>query len=276
MLRYQWPVFAYPSRRCNYRCSYCFTDSAPERDATGALVQQWERFCAEAAELGVPEVRISGGEPLMLPAIEEMCRTIVRYEMRYTITTNGSLLDRHYSWMRELPPETLWISFHREYRSATAFHEIVARAAEELPRVGLNVFTNDWQEDFGAAGASRLKLLTESAVGRSRNAGEQAARFAAPAVSDVEVRIESPTRRLGSESCVLLDRPLLSFDVDARAYACCVTVGEDQAEIGDFRSEALAVIAARSLDRLEHLPCARLVPGIAHGDTGCPVRLYGA
>jgi hypothetical protein len=233
----------------------------------------WGEIVDAAAAIGVPEIRISGGEPLAWPEIESMCRAVRGRGMRYTITTNGSLLQRHLEWLANEPPETLWISYHREYRSIDSFLEVVREAVRILPRVGVNVFGTDWDDSFAAAGMQRLKLLTQNAVGRATLASG----YDPPALHDTgtaEVRVSAPHRSLGTPSCVLADRPLLSVDGDGRAYACCVTLGTPGAEMGDLQRESLASIAARITRPLSVLPCAPLLPGIAAGKEGCPLRLH--
>jgi len=272
---YRWPLFVYPSRLCNYRCSYCFTESAPEQPHETYLVSHWHELIGQAAALGVPEIRISGGEPLALPGIEAMCRDVVEHSMSYTITTNAALIARHVTWLRALPPETLWLSFHREYCSAEAFVTVVRLAAEVLPRVGLNVFAGDYLPAFATSGAHRIKLLAQTPVGRAQEAIDWPTRTL-DAPPGVEVRIESPHREPGAGGCVLKERPLLSIDSDGRAYACCVTVGGPGAEVGDLRIESLASVVSRTLSPPPTLPCAGVLPGVLAGEYGCPVRLYSS
>ena len=273
---YRWPLFVYPSRCCNFRCSYCFTDSSSQHPLDTFLVRYWERLMDEAAEAGVPEVRLSGGEPLILPAIRAMCVAARDRGLRYTLTTNGSQLERHLPWLRDVAPQTLWISYHREYLAHEDFLRIVAMAARELPLVGVNVFARDWVPSFADCGAGRLKLLTQSPVGRATVVDDVDVSFADGLPSHVEVRMESSTREHGPSTCVLRNRPLMSVDEDGRVYACCVTVGSADAIVGDFACEPLRQILDRGLQRFNILPCASLLPEVSVGREGCPVALYAA
>jgi organic radical activating enzyme len=272
---YDWPLFVYPTRACNYRCSYCFTDSSPARVIDGFVIRNWQRLVDEASRAGVPEIRLSGGEPLVIPQIEQMCRAITMRGMRYTLTTNGSLLARHTQWLKDVPPETLWISFHREYHTVESFLDVSMTIARELPRVGVNVFSSDWDDRFASAGAVRVKLLSQSAVGRAQ-ASLADAQTVPRLDHAIELRYESTMRQGGPATCVLRDRPLLSIDHDGAAYACCVTVGHVPARVGDLATEPLGAILGRVNEPAGELPCGALLPGVLTGAEGCPVRLYRA
>lgn len=273
-MSFDWPLFVYPTRACNYRCSYCFTDSSPDRPVDSFVIRNWHQLVDQAALEDVPELRLSGGEPLVIPQIEQMCRLIAAQGMRYTLTTNGSLLARHMTWLEQIPPETLWISFHREYHSAGSFLEVVRTAAGALPRVGLNVFASDWDEQFASTGVARIKLLSHSAVGRAQSSSPDAA---VPRLAPrIELRYESTMSVRGPGTCVLRDRPLLSIDHDGAAYACCVTVGHEGARVGHLATEPLTDVVARIAAPQGDLPCGALLPRIIRGEEGCPVRLYSA
>lgn len=273
MTGHPWPLFVYPSRACNYRCSYCFTESEPGRPLDTWVVAQWDNIADAAAAAGVPEIRISGGEPFMLPRIRAMCRAVCIRGMRYTLTTNGALLYRHLSWLSQEPPETLWISYHREYLSVAEFVALVREAVRAVPRVGVNVFDTDWDEAFGSAGAQRVKILTQNAVGRATQTRDRELPHI-DMITGTELRVASIRRERGAATCVLADRPLLSIDCDGRVYPCCVTLGAPDAEIGDLTREPLADVIERALEPAALLPCSRLLPKIAAGAEGCPLRLY--
>ena len=86
------PVAAHliPTRRCNLACTYCneFDDhSAPV--ATPDLLRRVDFLAA----LGTSIVTLSGGEPLLHPALDEIVPQIRRHGMIATIITNGYLLS---------------------------------------------------------------------------------------------------------------------------------------------------------------------------------------
>ena len=93
-LRFQYqPVAAHiiPIRRCNLSCAYCneYDDhSAPV--PTADMLRRIDRLAA----LGTGIVTLSGGEPLLHPALDEIIRHIRRHGAIATLITNGYLLTR--------------------------------------------------------------------------------------------------------------------------------------------------------------------------------------
>ena len=82
--------------RCNFRCQYCMpAEGLPwlERDAV-LHFEEIERLVALLAAMGVTDVRLTGGEPLVrrdFPALVGMLAPLVE---DLSITTNGYLLER--------------------------------------------------------------------------------------------------------------------------------------------------------------------------------------
>ncbi|MEM3627744.1 MAG: radical SAM protein [Candidatus Bathyarchaeia archaeon] len=80
----QWMV----TRRCNYRCAGC--NVWREQDAEELSTEEVKRGLDILRKLGVLEIVISGGNPLLRPDIDE----IIEYASRFFITTvydNGSM-----------------------------------------------------------------------------------------------------------------------------------------------------------------------------------------
>jgi GTP 3',8-cyclase len=84
--------------KCNFRCTYCMPAEGLEwlrRDEILSF-EEITRLTRILAELGVGEVRLTGGEPLVrrdLPALVEMLAAIPEVH-DLSLTTNGILLDR--------------------------------------------------------------------------------------------------------------------------------------------------------------------------------------
>ncbi|HEX3043582.1 MAG TPA: radical SAM protein [Bacillota bacterium] len=82
--------------KCNSRCIYCDSwkmerASAPSA-VNGPTVEDINRLCAAAKKLGVQEVSLSGGEPLLRSDLEELI-TLLSQEFKVLVTTNGMLLS---------------------------------------------------------------------------------------------------------------------------------------------------------------------------------------
>src|ERR671927_860497 len=84
--------------KCNFRCTYCMPAEGLEwlrRDEILSF-EEIARLARIFAALGVDEVRLTGGEPLVrreLPELVRMLAPIPGVE-DLSLTTNGVLLDR--------------------------------------------------------------------------------------------------------------------------------------------------------------------------------------
>ena len=95
--------------RCNFRCPYCmpaelFTEDYQFVPRNGWLTfEEIERLASLFARLGAGKLRITGGEPLLRPALPELVRQLAAIEgiTDIALTTNGVLLPRHAAALRE-------------------------------------------------------------------------------------------------------------------------------------------------------------------------------
>jgi GTP 3',8-cyclase len=83
--------------RCNMRCGYCMpTNNTKWFDSTEVLsFEEIIRLSSIFANLGVEKIRITGGEPLVRPMIENLIKSIAKIPHIKSIglTTNGLLLS---------------------------------------------------------------------------------------------------------------------------------------------------------------------------------------
>ena len=84
--------------KCNFRCTYCMPAEGLEWLGRAEILtfEEIARLVRVLASLGVDEVRLTGGEPLVrrdLPALVEMLAAISGVR-DLSLTTNGVLLDR--------------------------------------------------------------------------------------------------------------------------------------------------------------------------------------
>lgn len=92
--------------RCNLRCTYCMPKAA---FADHAFLKQNQLLTFEEIELlsdifiglGVRKIRLTGGEPLLRPGIEELVRRLARHPAELALSTNGVLLRQHARTLRE-------------------------------------------------------------------------------------------------------------------------------------------------------------------------------
>src|SRR5437764_12657533 len=84
--------------KCNFRCTYCMPAEGLEWLGREQILsfEEIARLVGILARLGVDEVRLTGGEPLVrrdLPVLVRMLATVEGVR-DLSLTTNGVLLDR--------------------------------------------------------------------------------------------------------------------------------------------------------------------------------------
>ena len=79
--------------RCPLRCVYCSNpvDFARSRDELSTA--EWYRTFSEAAQLGVVQVHLSGGEPMLRDDLTELIRHARGCDLYTNLITGGTLLD---------------------------------------------------------------------------------------------------------------------------------------------------------------------------------------
>jgi Fe-coproporphyrin III synthase len=87
-------VFWNLTDRCNLACTHCYSRSGPERGQSGEL-RTSEAFVVidDLAEMGVPLILFSGGEPLLREDLWDLSRHARKRGIKVALSTNGTLLD---------------------------------------------------------------------------------------------------------------------------------------------------------------------------------------
>lgn len=85
--------------RCNFQCKYCMPGEGIEHAARPEQLtfDEIEHIVRLFARRGVRKVRLTGGEPLLRPNIEQLVERLVAIDTldHVAMTTNAFLLDRH-------------------------------------------------------------------------------------------------------------------------------------------------------------------------------------
>ncbi|MNO13980.1 Cyclic pyranopterin monophosphate synthase [compost metagenome] len=90
--------------RCNLSCKYCRPDQADTASSPQPLTfDEISSVVAVLADMGVTKVRLTGGEPLLRPRLEELVARLhaIRGIERIGLTTNGMLLASKARMLRE-------------------------------------------------------------------------------------------------------------------------------------------------------------------------------
>ncbi|OKO83109.1 radical SAM protein [Bradyrhizobium sp. AS23.2] len=155
-------LWLYTNFDCNLACDYCCVRSSPKAQRRALGVERVRRIAVEAAELGVDEMFLTGGEPFMLPDIGEII-AVCAAAAPTTVLTNGMLFaGSRLATLRSLPRErvTLQISLdsptperHESHRGKGTWARTLkgielARAEGFRVRLAATVSTDAEAEEF--------------------------------------------------------------------------------------------------------------------------------
>ncbi|MGC1940876.1 MAG: radical SAM protein [Pseudolabrys sp.] len=84
-------LWLYTNFDCNLRCDYCCVRSSPKAPRRALGLERIKQIAKEAAELGVREIFVTGGEPFLLSNIDETLLACAA-AVPTTVLTNGMLL----------------------------------------------------------------------------------------------------------------------------------------------------------------------------------------
>jgi pyruvate-formate lyase-activating enzyme len=102
-------LWLYTNFDCNLRCDYCCVRSSPTAPRRELGLGRVQRIAREAAELGVKEIFVTGGEPFLLEDIGEIL-TCCAAAAPTTVLTNGMLFTgRRTESLRALPRDRIML-----------------------------------------------------------------------------------------------------------------------------------------------------------------------
>jgi pyruvate-formate lyase-activating enzyme len=100
-------LWLYTNFDCNLRCDYCCVRSSPTAPRRELGLARVQRITREAAELGVKEIFVTGGEPFLLENIGEILASCAAAAPT-TVLTNGMLFTgRRAESLRALPRDRI-------------------------------------------------------------------------------------------------------------------------------------------------------------------------
>jgi len=100
-------LWLYTNFDCNLRCDYCCVRSSPTAPQRELGLVRVQRITCEAAELGVKEIFVTGGEPFLLEDIGEILIACA-VAAPTTVLTNGMLFTgRRAESLRTLPRDRI-------------------------------------------------------------------------------------------------------------------------------------------------------------------------
>lgn len=80
---------------CNFQCKYCFNEGEKEKNTRCQNLDELKRVINIGREFGINSIKLTGGEPLLYPKMEELLKYLDEINMPYyDLTTNISLLNK--------------------------------------------------------------------------------------------------------------------------------------------------------------------------------------
>jgi uncharacterized radical SAM superfamily Fe-S cluster-containing enzyme len=100
-------LWLYTNFHCNLQCDYCCVRSSPTAARRELGLERVQRIAREAAELGIKEIFVTGGEPFLLEDIGEILSACASAAPT-TVLTNGMLFTgRRAESLRALPRDRI-------------------------------------------------------------------------------------------------------------------------------------------------------------------------
>jgi uncharacterized Fe-S cluster-containing radical SAM superfamily protein len=155
-------LWLYTNFDCNLHCDYCCVRSSPTAPRRELGLGRIQRISREAAELGVKEIFVTGGEPFLLEDIGEILASCAAAAPT-TVLTNGMLfIGRRAESLRTLPRDRIVLQisldsptpdrhdFHRGPGTWTRTRQGIqhARAQGFRVRLAATVSTDGEAEEF--------------------------------------------------------------------------------------------------------------------------------
>ena len=78
---------------CNMKCEYCHNEG--NSHCSMLTPEDVDKILADSYNIGLKTIRLTGGDPLVSPYIEDICKLIKeKYGLKISINTNGILIKR--------------------------------------------------------------------------------------------------------------------------------------------------------------------------------------
>lgn len=79
--------------QCNLKCRHCYIEATEAANENEMTTEEGKAFIDDLAEMKVPVLMFSGGEPLVRPDLFELAAYAVEKGLRIVLSTNGTLID---------------------------------------------------------------------------------------------------------------------------------------------------------------------------------------
>ncbi|MFI7061763.1 radical SAM protein [Kribbella sp. NPDC050124] len=192
-------LWLYTNFDCNLACDYCCVRSSPRTPRRALGLERIRAIASEAPAAGVAELFLTGGEPFMLPDLDQIVAACTA-ALPTTLLTNGMLFRAHrLDMLRAMPRDRVAIQIsidsatpdrHDLHRGAGSWAKAVGgvRTAQRegfTVRVAATLTTSDREEEAGLR-----SFLDDLGIAREHQVVRPLAHRGA-AGSGVELTVES-------------------------------------------------------------------------------------
>lgn len=122
---------------CNFRCAYCMPNEEIEVLPHSHLMSTAEidQIAGIFVEQGIKKIRLTGGEPLVRKEFPDILKSLSKYPVELTMTTNGILVHKHIEAMKAAGMRSLNVSLDSLNRET--FFKLTKR--DQLEQVWNNI-----------------------------------------------------------------------------------------------------------------------------------------
>ncbi len=148
---------------CNFKCKHCLNESGPGIKSVNLAEHDIDLIMNELVEnKNINKLGFSGGEPLLyvdaIQKLVELIGTELKRDIKYTLTTNGSLIEKNLNFFRLVKFDSIVLSFdkwHLDFITDVNFKKSVQSAKKICPNIEISFVYDDDAE---------IKLITDIAM----------------------------------------------------------------------------------------------------------------
>ena len=113
---------------CNFRCTYCMPDEQMQFKPSAHLMQpdEIDAITGMFVRMGVRKIRLTGGEPLVRKEAAQIIKSLSKYPVELTLTTNGSRANEFISVFKDAGIRSVNVSL--DTLNAEKFFKVTRRA----------------------------------------------------------------------------------------------------------------------------------------------------
>ena len=148
------------TNRCNLSCRHCYLGDPGKKDINAGIL---EKAVSQFDEMGGLKLMISGGEPLLHPAFQELMEMLNLYELRIVVLSNGTLIeektaDKLSAYVDEVQVSIDGIHSHDLLRGKGSFEKAM-RGIKNLKMAGVPVSVATMVHKFNTCEFDRMQEL---------------------------------------------------------------------------------------------------------------------